>query len=78
MSTVVAKVFNSGNDQAIRLPKQFRLDVDEVFIYQKGNDLVISPRPDSWDGFMQGCEGFSDDFNVEHGLPTDKQRKGFD
>lgn len=53
MQAVSAKVFTSGNSQAIRLPKQFRLDVKEVFIRWSGNNLVITPRPDSWEGFMQ-------------------------
>ena len=79
MQAVSAKVFTSGNSLAICLPKQFRLDVKEVFIRWSGNNLVITPRPDSWEGFMQGCCGFSDDFNPHHGeLPADIERRGFD
>ena len=29
-----ARVFTNGNSQAVRLPKQFRLSVDEVFIHK--------------------------------------------
>lgn len=79
MQAQVAKVFVSGNSQAIRLPKQFRLDAKEVFIRRRGNELVISPQPDSWAGFMEGCDGFSDDFGTDTDvLPDDAPRRGFD
>lgn len=77
--TALAQVFTSGNSQAIRLPKQFRLNTKEVFIRWSGNSLVITPHPDSWDGFMQGCNGFSDDFSLEREtLPPDSERQIFD
>jgi antitoxin VapB len=79
MQAALAKVFTSGNSQAIRLPKQFRLDVKEVFIRWSGNKLVITPHPDSWVGFMQGCSGFSDDFSASSdALPADIERQGFE
>ena len=36
-----ARVFKSGNSQAVRLPKQFRFDVDEVEISRRGNEIVL-------------------------------------
>lgn len=79
MQEASTKVFTSGNSQAIRLPKQFRLDTKTVYIRRSGNDLIISPHPESWDGFMEACDGFSDDFSVERDtLPDDIERKGFD
>lgn len=79
MQSAVAKVFTSGNSQAIRLPKQFRLDVKEVFIRWSGNNLLIMPRPGSWAGFMEGCTGFSDAFNINgDALPADIERRGFE
>jgi antitoxin VapB len=36
-----ARVFKSGNSQAVRLPKEFRFDVDEVEIIQQGNTLIL-------------------------------------
>lgn len=79
MQAALAKVFISGNSQAIRLPKQFRLNVKEVFIRWSGNSLVITPHPDSWEGFMQDCEGFSHDFSVKpDSLALDIERRSFD
>jgi antitoxin VapB len=38
-----AKVFMSGNSQAVRLPKEFKLDVSEVDIFRQGEDIVLRP-----------------------------------
>ena len=36
-----AKVFRSGNSQAVRLPKAFRLDADEVEIFREPVDYRL-------------------------------------
>lgn len=42
----VARVFQSGNSQAVRLPKEFRFDVDRVEITQEGDALILRPHVD--------------------------------
>jgi antitoxin VapB len=44
----IAKVFKSGGSQAIRLPKQYRFDEDEVLIYREGNRVVLESRKAAW------------------------------
>jgi antitoxin VapB len=39
-----AKAFQSGNSQAVRLPKQFRLTGDEVEIYRRGDEIVLREK----------------------------------
>ena len=39
------KVFQSGNSQAVRIPKSFRFDVDEVEIFRRGDEVVLHPKP---------------------------------
>ncbi|HQT77897.1 MAG: antitoxin [Rhodospirillales bacterium 20-64-7] len=46
--TVTAKVFWSGRSQAVRLPKAFRLDADEVHIRRHGNAIILEPVDDDW------------------------------
>jgi antitoxin VapB len=36
-----ARVFKSGNSQAVRLPKQFRFHVKEVEILRRGREIVL-------------------------------------
>ena len=43
-------VFNRGNSQAVRIPKEFRLKTKIVTILKKGKDLIIREKaPLSWD-----------------------------
>ncbi len=40
-----ARVFKSGNSQAVRLPKEFRFDVEQVEIFRRGNEVVLREHP---------------------------------
>lgn len=75
MANSTAKVFTSGNSQVIRLPKEFRLDAEEVFISRSGDSLILTPRMRSWEGFAEGLSGFSDDFEIIEELVADTTRK---
>jgi antitoxin VapB len=44
MLTKAAKIFMNGRSQALRLPKEFRFDTEEVFITKQGENLIISPK----------------------------------
>ncbi len=35
------RIFQSGNSQAVRLPKEFRFDVKEVEIFRRGEEVVL-------------------------------------
>jgi antitoxin VapB len=48
MKRQIAKVFRSGRSQAVRIPKEYRFDCDEVFIERQGERIVLTPRPRSW------------------------------
>jgi antitoxin VapB len=40
-----AKIFKNGNSQAVRLPKSFQFDVDEVEILRRGEEVILrKPR----------------------------------
>ena len=43
----VAKVFRSGNSQAVRLPKEFRFKSKEVEIFRRGDEVVLRERANS-------------------------------
>ncbi len=56
-----AKVFRNGRSQAIRLPKEFRVDADEVYLKKVPEGFLVIAR-DPWEIFMEGVEELSDDF----------------
>lgn len=38
-----AKVFKTGRSQAVRLPKAYRFDTDEVTIERQGDAVILRP-----------------------------------
>lgn len=49
-----AKIFMTGRSQAVRLPKDYRFDGDEVFIRRDPTtgDVILSSKPSSWEPFL--------------------------
>jgi antitoxin VapB len=61
----LARVFKSGNSQAVRLPKAFRFDVDQVEVTQEGDALILRPHVENrapWANLREAIRlGVSDD-----------------
>jgi len=56
-----AKVFQNGRSQAIRLPKEFRVEGSEVYLKKTPEGFLVITR-DPWEIFFEGVEELSDDF----------------
>ena len=62
MKVTVAKVFWSGRSQAVRLPKEFRVEGGEVTIRRRGTSLILD-AVDAWpEGYVQSFIGAPNDF----------------
>jgi antitoxin VapB len=72
-----AKIFKSGNSQAVRIPKDFQLEGDEVEIQKQGDNLVLRPKKKSWAALIASLEKFTEDF-MEKGRnqPPVQKRNG--
>lgn len=57
-----ARVFKSGNSQAVRLPKEFQFDVNEVEILRRGDEVVLRRIPQSLAKLFELLTSLSDDF----------------
>ena len=59
-----AKVFKSGNSQAVRLPKEFRFASDEVEIFRRGDEVVLREKPQNLlaTAAARSGDAFPDDF----------------
>ncbi len=70
-----AKVFRSGNSQAVRLPKEFQMEASEVEIFKQGDDIVLRPRPKTWEEYFSKARRFTDDFpdRIEDTLPEERE-----
>ena len=66
----VARVFWSGRSQAIRLPKEFRVEERDLLIARRGKALVLEPRREALDAkgwprsFWKLFGALPDDFDV--------------
>lgn len=69
-----AKIFQNGQSQAVRLPKEFRFDDSEVFIKKTGNVVQLIPRTDSWNALFDSLKRFSPDFMDERVQPELEER----
>ncbi|MDB5878181.1 MAG: AbrB/MazE/SpoVT family DNA-binding protein [Variovorax sp.] len=57
-----ARVFQSGNSQAVRLPKEFRLDAEQVEIFRQGDDIVLRQKPANAAAIFDLLASLPDDF----------------
>ena len=61
----IARIFQSGNSQAVRLPKEFRFGVDQVEIFRRGNEIILREHPvdgtDVFDALADLPEDFMSD-----------------
>ncbi len=77
MKRQTAKVFVNGSSQAVRLPKECRFEGQEVYIRKEGDQVILSPRPTSWEDFFESTLRPSDDFMEERvDLPL-QERESF-
>ncbi len=60
-----AKIFQNGQSQAVRLPKEFRFEGDHVFIKKSGNIVMLIPAKESWNSLVDSLDKFTDDFMGE-------------
>ena len=61
---MTAKLFTNGRSQAIRLPKEFRFEGNEVGIKKIGDMVLLMPVNETWSSLIESLDMFSDDFMV--------------
>ena len=73
-----ARIFKSGNSQAVRLPKEFRFDIEQVEIFRRGDEIVLRERPASATAIFDALASLPDDFMSDgrEDAPP-QQREGF-
>ena len=71
----VAKVFMNGASQAVRLPKEFRFDTDEVIIKRVGSAILLFPKSSAWDLMGESLGKADKDFMVDRLQPGDVEKR---
>ncbi|MCA0325480.1 MAG: type II toxin-antitoxin system VapB family antitoxin [Proteobacteria bacterium] len=67
----IAKVFMNGRSQAVRLPKEFRFDTDEVTVERQGESIILRPRHRTQAEWWAALEQVLGQFE---GMPDEIQR----
>ena len=70
-----AKLFQNGQSQAVRLPKEFRFQGDEVYIKKIGNAVILLPFDNPWQTWLESFDLFSVDFMETRVQPEQQIRE---
>ena len=70
-----ARVFQSGNSQAVRLPKEFRFKSDLVEIFRQGDDIVLREHPANAAAIFDALASLPADFMKEGRSDTAPQER---
>ncbi|ACV57649.1 MULTISPECIES: type II toxin-antitoxin system antitoxin VapB [Alicyclobacillus] len=70
-----AKLFQNGSSQAVRLPKAYRFDGDEVYVKRIGEAVVLLPMDGAWDTMAEALRMFSEDLVLERDEPLTDVRE---
>jgi antitoxin VapB len=73
----IAKLFQNGQSQAVRLPKEFRFEGEEVFIKKVGKITILLPIKNPWGPLLDSLDKFSNDFMVARNQPGQQDRDDF-
>ena len=74
MKMKTAKLFQNGQSQAVRLPKELRFEGDEVFIKKSGSAVVLIPLVNSWDSLIGSLDKFTKDYMAGRNQPKQQKR----
>lgn len=70
----VAKIFENGRSQAVRLPKEYRFKESEVYIKKVGDAVMLIPKDSAWKLFESGIREFSEDYMTDRNQPEMQER----
>ena len=71
-----AKLFKIGRSQAVRLPKAYRFEGEEVHIRRVGEAVVLLPKTKkTWDDVLRSLEMFEPGFRIEREQPKEQQHR---
>jgi len=71
-----AKLFINGRSQAVRLPKSYRFDGDEVYIKKVSEGtLLISKSNSLWDIWEQNLMRYEEPFLLKRNQPKHQQKR---
>ena len=71
-------VQSNDGSQAIRIPDDFKINDDKVYIKKVGNALYIIPFHNPWQNVSDGLNSFTSDYVEDRNQPSEQARESFD
>jgi antitoxin VapB len=71
----LTRVFQSGNSQAVRLPKEYRFDVEQVQIFRRGDEIVLRAVPANAEAIFDLLTELPNDFMASGREDTPPQER---
>ncbi len=70
-----AKVFENGRSQAVRLPKEYRVNDSEVSVNKVGDIIILIPKKSKWNSLIKSLDIFTDDYMDERNQGAIEKRE---
>jgi antitoxin VapB len=72
-----AKIFTNGRSQAVRIPKEYRFEDEEVYINRIDDIVIITPKKKRMELFKKSLDKFTKDFMDNRNQPENQKRDHF-
>lgn len=73
--TTTAKIFRNGSSQAVRLPKEFRFETEEVCVKRIGSAVLLFPKGSAWTLMGEAVGRADEDFLPDRMQPKRTDRR---
>ena len=67
-----------SGSQMIKIPDNFKINDDKVYLKKVGNTLYIIPFHNPWQSMFDSVNEFSEDFMDDRQQPKQQSRESFD
>ena len=78
MAFETINILNDLGSQAIRLPDNYRINDDKVYVKRIGNALYLIPFHHPWQNLFESLDKFTPDFMEERNQSDNQTREAFD
>jgi len=78
MAFETINIQNDLGSQAIRIPENYKIDDDKVYVKRIGNALYLIPFHNPWQNLFESLDKFTLDFMEERNQSDNQTREAFD
>lgn len=71
------EIENISGSQFIKIPENFKIDDNRVYLKKMGNSIFIIPFHNPWESLIEGVKLFTEDFMKERNQPSLDNRESF-